>query len=354
MPSTINLSVSNARPEELSTRAQLCVYSEYPINTSLNLRCERQPSNDHFHRKARNTPRHATSGVNILYHNPGGIRGKLNGIYATLASDACEYDVIVLTETWLISRYPDSLIAPEGWTVLRRDRYEDGAEGLGGGVLIIARNSLHPTLSLKSANSEQIWARLSLRDHALYVGCFYAPPDSQSDVYQDLLDGFSEATCARSDNDEVLILGDFNLNRLQWLPHDEFENVFLPTNVRSDCEALIADDLVGKGLFQLMAIPNSNGRVLDLVFSSSYDDIQITCPAVQLCSSFVSNRHHQQLSVKYMKSANAENSPAFSHSASTSYDFKRTNYRRLNAKLSGIDWEVTLDHHDVNDSVAAF
>ena len=53
-----------------------------------------------------------------------------------------------------------------------------------------------------------------------------------------------------------------------------------------------------------------------------------------------------------MKSANAEHSPASPESASMSYNFKRANYRRLNARLSRIDWEVILDHHDVNDNVA--
>lgn len=196
--------------------------------------------------------------------NAGGMRSKLCNFRASL--DSSDYDVVVISETWLLEDYGDAEICPNGWTPFRRERHLAGATGLGGVVMIIARDDLKPELEMKGGpDFELIWVKLPLPHHNLRVGCCYVPPSSPIEAYKPIIDSCNAVAENGSERDEAILFGDFNLPRLQWVPHDDLENVFLPANVTSEAETIIADELSSQGFFQMYNGTNSRGHVLDLV-----------------------------------------------------------------------------------------
>jgi len=73
----------------------------------------------------------------------GGMRKDLNDFHRVVQT--CDYNVIVLVETWLNDTHLNSEIFGNSWQVFRNDR---PGETRGGGVLIAVHNSLY---------SSQLW-----------------------------------------------------------------------------------------------------------------------------------------------------------------------------------------------------
>lgn len=75
-----------------------------------------------------------------------GVRTKLTDFYTAIYSTF--YDVVILTETWLLQFIRDTMLAlDDEWSILRRDPHgPDSFLGRGGRVLIATRNSLSPKI----------------------------------------------------------------------------------------------------------------------------------------------------------------------------------------------------------------
>lgn len=61
-----------------------------------------------------------------------------------LSALSCDYDVILLNETWLNSSHNNEEYFAGSYIVYRRDRYQTpDTQGLGGGALIAVNKRLH-------------------------------------------------------------------------------------------------------------------------------------------------------------------------------------------------------------------
>lgn len=79
--------------------------------------------------------------LNIYYQNVRGLRTKTDVFYRNLSCNF--YDVVVLTETWLLDGIADSELFDHRYIVWRRDReYVTTGQTRGGGVLIADRREL--------------------------------------------------------------------------------------------------------------------------------------------------------------------------------------------------------------------
>ena len=77
----------------------------------------------------------------IYYQNARSIRGKLIDLH--LSSLSCDYDIIVVTETWLNESVFDSEILNSNYNIYRRDRCSTHSlKGEGGGVLVAVSSRL--------------------------------------------------------------------------------------------------------------------------------------------------------------------------------------------------------------------
>lgn len=59
-------------------------------------------------------------------------------------------------------------------------------------------------------------------------------------------------TLTGKDEDEMLLLGNFNIPGVQWIAHDKNDNVFLLANFGAREEVKMIDELADYGLFQLI------------------------------------------------------------------------------------------------------
>lgn len=94
------------------------------------------------------------------------MQSKLPDLRAAATSSL--YDIIIITETWLLSVHEDSEIFDNDWNIFRKDRYQCTTRG--GGVLIAIRKSLasSPVPVHIPDEVEQVWMRLSINSHYTY------------------------------------------------------------------------------------------------------------------------------------------------------------------------------------------
>jgi exonuclease III len=111
--------------------------------------------------------------------------------------------VFALTEIWLDATVPDSEVAVDGYSIIRRDQNRHG-----GGVAIYVRNGIafNPRLDLAEDKLECIWVELLLpKTKGILVSSCYRPP-SDSNCMPKL-----EALFAKLDfQTEIYLVGDLN------------------------------------------------------------------------------------------------------------------------------------------------
>ena len=89
--------------------------------------------------------------------------------------------------------------------------------------------------------------------------------------------------------DRVLVLGDFNLPKISWLPIDIDSEELSPIGVTTDLEANLVDGLASCDFTQLNSIPNRYDVFLDLIFSNSGSGVVVSTALAPLLKL---DRHH--------------------------------------------------------------
>jgi len=84
------------------------------------------------------------SNLNIYYQNVRGLRTKLVNLRSFLPL-FLSYDILILTETWLIPNIPDSELSLFGYQIFRLDRnIQNSPHSRGGGVFIANQTQIQP------------------------------------------------------------------------------------------------------------------------------------------------------------------------------------------------------------------
>lgn len=116
-------------------------------------------------------------------------------------------DVICVSETWLVSSTPDSLICPSGYRTFRADRLRHA-----GGAAIFVKSNISCKLLETSRSDERVeylFLEISSYGQKILVGCVYRPKRYISlDVFYSRLEEIAERYT------EIIIAGDFNENIL--------------------------------------------------------------------------------------------------------------------------------------------
>ena len=131
-----------------------------------------------------------------------------------LTADVNAYgaDVVVITESSLKKRHPDSMFSIPGYNIFRRDR----PKRRGGAVTIYIRDDIEASvckeLNTSDTRIELLWIRINFLNRPTVISALHHPPKP---VYQpceliDELDRVLTNILASSDNSLVLLAGDFN------------------------------------------------------------------------------------------------------------------------------------------------
>ena len=215
------------------------------------------------------------------------------------------FDIFVVSETWLSSDMFDNEIMPPGYCVYRNDR-----SSRGGGVAIYVKLSCPSSLLFSQDSFEGIYILIS---SSLDISCVYVPPASDFSYILALLDFITNLKIKHCH----LVLGDFNMPDICW---DSMTAKSVGSNLF--CEAILNINLC-----QLVREPTHiKGNILDLVLS----DVPECVYDVKIMNETYSSDHYL-ISLTY-----SMHSRANSFKSGTSY--------RLSFNWSQADWEGLTDY----------
>lgn len=289
--------------------------------------------------------------MSIYYQNIRGLRTKTTDFYRNIA--LCNYDIVIITETWLHPGILDSELTNARYDVFRQDRNLLLTKTtMGGGVMICARRELGVMLRTEKATAptEMLWATVpacSLNaSKNLHIAVTYIPPnyhnipadvknvtDSVSTLYNSL------------PHDNYLVVGDFNLPNIQW-------SEFGPMHLKKGCIEVqnCGIDLINEFKFldfdQYNYIKNKSGNTLDLCFSNL--PLKVLDCVTPLLREDLSHPSLlitiEDLTFKPLKESMTDR-PVFS----------KGDYEKINCFLAEIDWvELFASCTDINKAVELF
>lgn len=286
--------------------------------------------------------------LTIYYQNAGGMRTKTNDFF--LATASSDYDVIVLTETWLQKVVKNAELSSD-YNIYRCDR-SDATSHLrrGGGTLIAVKKTITSVaVRLEDCDSlEQVTVKLLLPTKTVYVCGIYLRPNSDSGRYIAHSNCVHEIVSKASNDDSVLLLGDYNLPRLIW-SFDNDVGSYLPTNASSEEELAFTESMLSSGLQQICHVHNTNNRLLDLAFVSNSNETELFETPFSILPT---DRHHKPFVLRLTLQTSPEIlRPLPVH---RDLDFNRCNYDAVIAELGMYNWEERLRAANTNTAITIF
>lgn len=120
-----------------------------------------------------------------------------------------QFDVVLVTETWLSPNILDEIVALPGYTFLRKDR-----TGRGGGVGVYVRQNLKVEIlnfNIQVSDSfEFLVVKIKLPSRNLAIAVIYRPPNTNVNNFVNDIDNILSLTY--SEFDDLIFMGDFNIN----------------------------------------------------------------------------------------------------------------------------------------------
>lgn len=287
----------------------------------------------------------ANDKLSIVYQNVRGLRTKTKDFF--LATSSSDYNVVAISETWLTSSFLDNELFSSDFCVYRSDRNPLSSRGKrGGGVMLGIKNCpfytceqiIIPDLDI---DVDLVCAKLSLTNgKKVFICCVYIPSNSTDLVYNMYfknIEKFCSISCSNSNiNNSVVIMGDFNFPNISWVQDADNNSIYSPVNVSSNIEEVIIYGLHSYGLSQWNGVTNFRGRILDLIFCNSCDDVVLNKCDLPLLAIDL-DHPALELLVNIDLSTTLDSFPRMSEFSV--FNFKKANYCALNVFLQSIDWD---------------
>lgn len=227
-------------------------------------------------------------------------------------------DIVCVSETWLHTDIPDSLVCPNGYCVTRCDR-----NGRGGGIAIFVHNSVKfSVVDIPSEFSalEMICIDVQYGAQTCRIIRYYRSPGcSAQDIDYMLLSVRSLQKLCSSDK-VTFIIGDFNLPHIDWSYYHATDNIIYNSFLKF---------VKSYGLIQFVDQPTREDNILDLVLSTSdmsISDVDVFPP--------IGNSDHNvvMFNTNFVNSLN-------NHSISTPtfFDWSRANYAMISEDLCSVN-----------------
>lgn len=280
----------------------------------------------------------ASTKLSVYYQNTRGLRTKTSLFKRNLLLSS--YDIISLTETWLLEGINDCELLDDRYISWTRDRnYLSTKEKLGGGVLLAVRRELAAVERPEwNSSAEDIWITVTLRNknkfnNTLHICTLYLCKQNLGHSFNTQLHNFSEKlsyivnSCPR---DAFLILGDFNLSNVDWHCVD---NTTQPIGMSGESQIQFFDTLAECDLQQYNLCKNINNRLLDYVLCNrNVSVLQCEDPLVP------EDTHHYSLYI----TLNFTNENILNIKPRLKYFYEKADFSAIKASLDKIDWNNIL------------
>ena len=270
--------------------------------------------------------------LNILYFNSRSLKNKVNLLHAFMAQKTpSEYDLVFISETWLKPDFTDSLLCPDGYSVIRKDRKD---QTRGGGVLVFYKTTLK-VFDITSSYDQNIFESLVIeipsdgRDsNKLRLCCIYLPPSKSKTL--------PNVKCCCNFlrhffyNGPLIILGDFNFPSINWSSLCS----------KNSAEQYFTDFCSQYSLFQHISEPTYHGHgqcdsILDLVLTNPYGTNALV--STSLIQPICTTCDHDAIVLKVN-----HNACRTFRSSQPIFCFRKANYDRIRSHIRSINWSSTL------------
>lgn len=280
----------------------------------------------------------------LFFQNTSGIRTKINSIYE--ASSTGSYDAFVFVETWLNSNFSDTeIFDPNIYKVFRKDRDSSSTGRVrGGGVLVAIKSSFivrNISLHIQDPLLDQLCLCISVDNSCFFICVSYIPPNSPDSLYIAHTNNITSIMNSMSENDNICILGDFNLTNISW-SIDYSPPYLTPISYGTTSECYFIDNLLGSDLVQINNYHNKNGKLLDLIFINININYHLN---TNILTFIPCDNHHIPLelsinSIKFSKIPVPLNSCVF--------NYKLCDTNSLMTAFMNIPWELIFANTDIS------
>lgn len=288
------------------------------------------------------------SNISIYYQNCRGTRTKLAILYMNILSNC--YDLIVLTETWLVPEIADGEFIDQRYVVFRcdRDRIVTGKKD-GGGALIAVLRKLRPTnLPLPCGYAlnkiEHVLVELSSADHGKrhIVSAAYIPPETSSNEYLthfNLLQEILDDSCT----DNFYVLGDYNITNANWIA-DGISHALNFTGTSVICSYLryFMSTVNAK---QYNHFFNCHNKILDLLITNS------NCTIQRPCNDLVKP---DSIHPPFLAFTTFSTESSLKRQQVAKFNYYKANYDSINEDLETADWTLVHNGTSIEQSLDIF
>lgn len=291
------------------------------------------------------------SNFRVYHQNARGLRTKTDIFKRNVLLN--DYDVITITESWLLDNIMDGELFDDRYCVWRRDRdYARTKQTRGGGVLIAAKRTLQLTCNVAwQSSAEDIWTTLTVPrsnktpSFKLHLCCLYLCSENGGLNFNLQLQNFTSNITdilTEYEGDKFLILGDFNMSSITW---EATDIGFSATALSGDHIIDFIDTLNIYNLTQFNGIPNSYGKILDLVLCTDYITVY-ACPDPLVAE----DPFHKALciDVPFFDFKPLQVKPR------KVYSYHRGDYDSIRARISETDWMQILSVSTVENALELF
>jgi hypothetical protein len=284
--------------------------------------------------------------LKMYYQNVRGLRSKTHEFLNEI--NCSNYEVIILTETWLNDGILNEELFDDRYVVYRRDRSSTGFHGNkdGGGVLIAILKSIHSVRNFEfDSICEDIWVTLDLKIEnsikKLHLCGVYLPPPISKLMLEHFIENCSNVINRYNSNDYICLVGDFNLGAIDWSLVNDSASNYVPPSLSQP----LMDFIHLNNLNQLNRIVNKSNRVLDLMLADFSPSACSITESTHILSKV--DHLHPPLDI----TVNVFPDLTLPYNSNTKiYNFKRADYSHIRKFLGEYNWELIFsDKGDVNE-----
>jgi hypothetical protein len=146
-----------------------------------------------------------------------------------------------------------------------------------------------------------------------------------------------------TDNDDLIVFGDFNRPTLNFIMDEDNPAIFWPCNVCDNIDEELVDTFYKNDFYQISSVKNSRNTQLDLIFSNNTDNITVS--EAKADEQILKNSiHHSAIVLTCnfdMPHCNISNNKIYH------YEFRNANYNNINDQLYNSDWDFLSSNNDI-------
>lgn len=284
--------------------------------------------------------------MKLYYQNARGLRSKIKHLRSHLDSTLSEVDIFAISESWLVSSINSSEFKSQRFNIFRTDRVGDTR---GGGILLGVKKSYKCKEFPTHPGMESIFARVTGQGRDFMIAICYFPPDSHFSIFTDFV-AYVDDLSMRFPDLPWIILGDFNLEHIEWSNGDDLTINVSPSAKHNDAQAaVVLIDLANSlELKQFYPIYPNKEYTLDLAFAKSCSYVSTS----DICLLDVDSHHLPIFMELQIAAASERDSAVFSQEGY--YDFRNCDSVQISSALECVDWGLLFGSVDFDAKVNIF